>query len=325
LEKSEITEGFEMSNMRHLTGIKNLSREEIGSLLERADFWAKSPGVQSEVLRGRFVANLFFEASTRTRFSFEVAQKRLGAHVLNFIPETSSTVKGETILDTVRTLEAMGVEAAVIRTRKDGLFEELADQVELQLINAGDGTNEHPTQCLLDLLTMQQQFGKIEGLSVAIIGDLRHSRVLGSHLHALPKMGAHLLLAGPASMMPQPQLVPHGVQIVEIDEAVRTADVVMMLRVQLERHTSSLFISKEEYHLAHGLTLERARMMKPGAVIMHPAPVNRGVEIHTDLVDCERSLIHKQVTNGVAARMAVMETLLRGSDVKWESSLATAN
>lgn len=314
-----------MSNVTHLIGMKELTTEQIERLLDRARYWAERPGVQTDALKGRFVANLFFEASTRTRFSFEVAEKRLGAHVLNFIPETSSTVKGETIYDTLRTLEAMGVEAAVIRTKKDGLLKELAADVGLHLINAGDGTNEHPTQCLLDLLTMKQQFGRIEGLTVAIIGDLRHSRVLGSHLHALPKLGANLLLAGPASMMPQSQIVPDGVKTVGIDEAVRTADVVMMLRVQLERHTDALFVSKEEYHQAHGLTLERARMMKPGAVIMHPAPVNRGVEIHSDLVECEKSLIKKQVTNGVAARMAVLEIVLKGSEMTWESSLATAN
>ncbi|MDT3414794.1 MULTISPECIES: aspartate carbamoyltransferase catalytic subunit [Brevibacillus] len=314
-----------MSIVTHLIGMKELTTDQIERLLDRAEYWAERPGVQTDVLKGRFIANLFFEASTRTRFSFEVAQKRLGAHVLNFIPETSSTVKGETIYDTIRTLEAMGVEAAVIRTKKDGLLTELASEVSLHLINAGDGTNEHPTQCLLDLLTMRQQFGRIEGLTVAIIGDLRHSRVLGSHLHALPKLGANLLLAGPASMMPPAQIVPDGVKTVDIDEAVQTADVVMMLRVQLERHTDALFVSKEEYHRAHGLTLERAKMMKPGAVIMHPAPVNRGVEIHSDLVECEKSLIQKQVTNGVAARMAVLETVLKGSDKTWESSLATAN
>jgi aspartate carbamoyltransferase catalytic subunit len=314
-----------MSIVTHLIGMKELTTDQIERLLDRAEYWAERPGVQTDVLKGRFIANLFFEASTRTRFSFEVAQKRLGAHVLNFIPETSSTVKGETIYDTIRTLEAMGVEAAVIRTKKDGLLTELASEVSLHLINAGDGTNEHPTQCLLDLLTMRQQFGRIEGLTVAIIGDLRHSRVLGSHLHALPKLGANLLLAGPASMMPPAQIVPDGVKTVDIDEAVQTADVVMMLRVQLERHTDALFVSNEEYHRAHGLTLERAKMMKPGAVIMHPAPVNRGVEIHSDLVECEKSLIQKQVTNGVAARMAVLETVLKGSDKTWESSLATAN
>lgn len=311
-----------MKNVAHLIGLKDLSKEQIIQLLERAEYWAARPTEQADILHGRFVANLFFEASTRTRFSFEVAQKRLGAHVLNFIPETSSTVKGETVYDTIRTLEAMGVEAAVIRTKKEGLLQELAESVDLKLINAGDGTNEHPTQCLLDLLTMKRQFGKLSGLTVAIIGDLRHSRVLGSHLHALPKLGVNLLLSGPATMMPAH--IPQGVKIVEMEEAVKTADVVMMLRVQLERHAESLYLSKEEYHKAHGLTLERAKMMKSGAVIMHPAPVNRGVEIHTDLVECETSLIQTQVTNGVAARMAVLETLLKGSEMTWESSLATA-
>jgi len=314
-----------MNKTRHLIGLSDLSKEQMAQLLERGEYWAKRPGEQAEILRGRFVANLFFEASTRTRFSFEVAQKRLGAHVLNFIPETSSSVKGETVYDTLRTLEAMGVEAAVIRTKKEGLLQELAESVDLHLINAGDGTNEHPTQCLLDMLTMKQQFGRLEGLTVAIIGDLRHSRVLGSHLHALPKMGVKLLLSGPATMMPQPAQIPDGVKIVEIDEAIQTADVVMMLRVQLERHSEALYISKEEYHQKHGLTLERAKMMKQGAVIMHPAPVNRGVEIDTDLVESKTSLIQKQVTNGVAVRMAVLETLLKGSEMTWVSSLATAN
>ncbi|EST52744.1 aspartate carbamoyltransferase [Brevibacillus panacihumi W25] len=314
-----------MNKTRHLIGLSDLSREQMAQLLERGEYWAKRPGEQAEILRGRFVANLFFEASTRTRFSFEVAQKRLGAHVLNFIPETSSSVKGETVYDTLRTLEAMGVEAAVIRTKKEGLLQELAESVDLHLINAGDGTNEHPTQCLLDMLTMKQQFGRLEGLTVAIIGDLRHSRVLGSHLHALPKMGVKLLLSGPTTMMPQPAQIPDGVKIVEIDEAIQTADVVMMLRVQLERHSEALYISKEEYHQKHGLTLERAKMMKAGAVIMHPAPVNRGVEIDTNLVESKTSLIQKQVTNGVAVRMAVLETLLKGSEMTWVSSLATAN
>ncbi|MED1725929.1 aspartate carbamoyltransferase catalytic subunit [Brevibacillus parabrevis] len=311
-----------MNNLAHLIGLKDLSKQQLVQLLDRAQYWAARPSEQADILRGRFVANLFFEASTRTRFSFEVAQKRLGAHVLNFIPETSSTVKGETVYDTIRTLEAMGVEAAVIRTKKEGLLQELAQTVDLKLVNAGDGTNEHPTQCLLDLLTMKQQFGMLEGLTVAIIGDLRHSRVLGSHLHAMPKLGINLLLAGPPAMMPAD--IPQGVKAVGMEEAIQTSDVVMMLRVQLERHTESLYTSKEEYHKAFGLTLERATMMKQGAVIMHPAPVNRGVEIHTDLVECETSLIQKQVTNGVAARMAVLETLLKGSDTKWEPSLATA-
>lgn len=311
--------------MKHLIGMKEMSKQQIEMLIVRADAWAKQPGVQVDSLHGRFVANLFFEPSTRTRFSFEVAQKRLGAHVLNFSLETSSTTKGETMYDTLRTLESMGVEAAVIRTRENGLLPELVDRVGLHLINAGDGTNEHPTQCLLDLLTIQQQFGRIRGLKVAIIGDLRHSRVLGSHLHALPKLGAELVLSGPPSMMMAETEVPTGVKTVGIDEAVSTADVVMMLRVQLERHEDTIFESNETYHQGYGLTLERAKIMKSGAVIMHPGPFNRGVELHTDLVEADNSLIFRQVTNGVAARMAVLETLLQGGEQQWESSLATAN
>ncbi len=314
-----------MSKIVHLTGMKNLAVNQIEALLDRADFWAKQPGVQADALAGRFVANLFFEPSTRTRFSFEVAEKRLGAHVLNFSAETSSTTKGETMYDTLKTLESMGVEAAVIRTSQNGLIDEMAAKAGLAVINAGDGTNEHPTQCLLDLLTMKQQFGQLAGLKVAIAGDLRHSRVAGSHLHALPKLGAKLVLAGPPSMLLPKDQLPAGVEIVDFDEAVRTADVVMMLRVQLERHHETLFDSAEAYHLAYGLTLERERAMKPGAVIMHPAPVNRGVEIHTDLVECERSLIFKQVTNGVAVRMAVLEYAMNGGVKAWESSLEAVN
>ncbi len=312
-----------MGKRAHLTGVKGLTKAQIEGLLERANHWADRSGEQTDALAGRFVANLFFEPSTRTRFSFEVAEKRLGANVLHFSAETSSTTKGETVYDTLRTLEAMGVEAAVIRTQENGTIHELADRVGMSLINAGDGTNEHPTQCLLDLLTMKRHFGGIAGLTVAIVGDLKHSRVLGSHLHALPQLGANLLLAGPESMMRPADELPAGVRIVEIDEAVQTADVVMMLRVQLERHSEALFASAEAYHEAYGLTLKRERAMKPKAVIMHPAPVNRGVEIDTALVECERSLIFTQVANGVAVRMAVLEHVLNGGDVRWESSLET--
>lgn len=302
-----------------------MTQSQLESLLERADYWASHPGTGSQALAGRFVANLFFEPSTRTRFSFEVAEKRLGAHVLNFSAESSSTTKGESMYDTLRTLESMGVEAAVIRTSENNLLEQLSRQVGLSIINAGDGTNEHPTQCLLDLLTMKQHFQTIAGLKVAIVGDIRHSRVAGSHIHALPALGAQLVFAGPPSMMHQPSELPAGVKIESIDEAVRTADVVMMLRVQLERHKENIFSSQEEYHQAFGLTLERERAMKRHAVIMHPAPVNRGVEIHTDLVECERSLIFKQVANGVAARMAVLENVLNGGNAVWGSSLETVN
>jgi aspartate carbamoyltransferase catalytic subunit len=310
---------------RHLTGIQPLSREQIELLLNRAQYWAQRPHEKVGTLTGRFVVNLFWEPSTRTRFSFEVAEKRLGAEVLNFATATSSVTKGETVYDTLRTLESMGVEAAVIRTSQNGLLQELADSgIGLHLINAGDGTNEHPSQCLLDLLTMRQRFGKLEGLKVLIAGDLRHSRVLGSHLYALPRLGAELMLAGPANMRCPAEQLPAGVRIVDFDEGIEEADVVMMLRVQLERHGEALFSSPEEYHHLYGLTLERAVRMKPEAVIMHPAPFNRGVEIHSDLVECPRSLIFRQVANGVAVRMAILEYVLTGGKEEWASSLQTA-
>ncbi|MGE5703428.1 MAG: aspartate carbamoyltransferase catalytic subunit [Clostridia bacterium] len=309
----------------HLLGMKDRSRQEIEMLLARASYWAQKRGVQSDALQGRFVANVFLEPSTRTRFSFEVAQKRLGAHVLNFAAESSSTTKGETVYDTLKTLEAMGVEAAVIRTSENGLLDTLANQVNLTIVNAGDGTNEHPTQCLLDLLTIKQHFNRIQGLKIAIIGDLKHSRVFGSHLHALPKLGAELMVAGPEALMRDPKELPAGTKMVDVDEAVRTADVVMMLRIQLERHAGTLPMSKEEYHQAYGLTVQRAAEMKPNAVIMHPAPFNRDVEIASELIESEKSLIFTQVANGVAVRMAVLENLLSGGEKQWESSFKTAN
>ncbi|RNB91183.1 aspartate carbamoyltransferase catalytic subunit [Brevibacillus fluminis] len=309
----------------HLLGMKDRSRQEIEMLLARAAYWANERGVQSDALQGKFVANVFLEPSTRTRFSFEVAQKRLGAHVLNFAAESSSTTKGETVYDTLKTLESMGVEAAVIRTSENGLLQTLADKVNMTLVNAGDGTNEHPTQCLLDLLTIKQHFGRIQGLKIAIIGDLRYSRVLGSHLHALPTLGAELMLAGPASLMRDTAELPPGTRVVEVDEAVRTADVVMMLRIQLERHAGTLDMSKEEYHQAYGLTVGRAAQMKPHAIIMHPAPFNRDVEIASELVESEKSKIFTQVANGVAVRMAVLENLLNGGEKQWASSFKTAN
>jgi aspartate carbamoyltransferase catalytic subunit len=259
------------------------------------------------------VANLFFEPSTRTRFSFEVAAKRLGAEVLNFSESSSSRTKGETIYDTLKTLEAMGVQAAVIRSTENHLLNELQDQLNLSLVNAGAGYREHPTQALLDLLTMKEQFGQIDGLTVGIIGDIAHSRVAGSHMYALPKLGAELLIAGPPNMVERKEdPIPNGVIRSTIDEIVDKADVVMMLRIQHERHYETTHLSVEEYHQSYGLTLERANRMKSGAVIMHPGPFNRGVEIDTELIEAPNSLIHRQVTNGVFIRMAVLETLLGG-------------
>ncbi|AYB37137.1 aspartate carbamoyltransferase catalytic subunit [Brevibacillus laterosporus] len=313
--------------MKNLLGIKNLSKGDIEAILREAEYFAARPNENINLLQGRFIANLFFEASTRTRFSFEVAEKRLGAHVLNFSDSSSSTTKGETIYDTLRTLESMGVETAVIRTGQNGLFTELANEqnLNMHLVNAGEGTMEHPTQCLLDLLTMKQHHGGIQGLQVAIIGDLRHSRVFGSHLDALPKLGAKLMVSGPDQLLRDQTALPEGVRVVGMEEAIAKADVVMMLRVQLERHTGQLFSSKETYHQAYGLTLERAAMMKTNAIIMHPAPFNRGVEIDGQLVESKKSVIFPQVTNGVAVRMAVIAKMMTGGMSTWESSLKMAN
>jgi aspartate carbamoyltransferase catalytic subunit len=262
-------------------------------------------------LQDRFVVNLFFENSTRTRFSFEVAEKRLGAHVLNFQESASSTQKGETIYDTIKTIESMGVEVAVIRHSQNGLLEDLQDRLELKLINAGIGNEEHPTQALLDILTMKQEFGTLQGLKVAIIGDLKHSRVASSNYHGLKKLGAEVILSGPDVYKPLDPELREGSTWLPIEDAIGEADAVMMLRIQYERHQDrGLELSQNEYHNKYGLTEDRARFMKKGAIIMHPAPFNRDVEIASSLIESPRSRIFKQVNNGVAVRMAVLERAL---------------
>ncbi|WP_019533098.1 aspartate carbamoyltransferase catalytic subunit [Paenibacillus ginsengihumi] len=289
---------------KHLLGTKGLSAAEIGSILDRAAHWERHPEKVTNQLQGRFVANMFFENSTRTRFSFEVAEKRLGAEVLNFSAAVSSVQKGESIYDTVRTLESMGIDAGVIRMKPNGLLAELATKISVPLINAGDGSNEHPTQALLDLYTMRKEFGEFKGLKVAIIGDIRHSRVARSNLWALKTLGAEVTFCAPQEMQ-APELAEHA-PYVSMEESLR-ADVVMMLRVQLERHEGSLFGSAEQYRAAYGLTAERAAKMAPHAIIMHPAPVNRNVEIDDELVECPRSKIFAQMSHGVPIRMAVIE------------------
>ncbi len=304
--------------------LKDLSKEEISNILDRGDYWADS-------LNSRFtniprsidnpvVCNLFFETSTRTRFSFEVAAKKLGFHVLNFDPKTSSTEKGETLYDTLRTLEAMKVSVAIIRSPEEGILQEIASKLDMSVINAGAGANEHPSQGLLDLLTMRQHFGRIEGLKVAIIGDIKHSRVANSNIIGLSKFGAQIMLAGPKEWMPE----TYSSLFYEPDEAVSKADIVMLLRVQKERHTlkqnfeireDGTFIIREggvesSYFERYGLSQNRFERMQAHAVIMHPAPFNRCIEIDGDLVENPRSLIYKQVSNGVAVRMAVLERAL---------------
>nr|WP_305728484.1 aspartate carbamoyltransferase catalytic subunit [Paenibacillus sp. CF384] len=290
---------------RSLLGLKELSKEEISSILDRAAYWEASSTKVEPVQQGKFVANMFFENSTRTRFSFEVAEKRLGTEVLNFSAAVSSVQKGESIYDTVRTLESMGIDAGVIRLKPIGVLAELAQKIKVPLINAGDGNNEHPTQALLDLYTMRKQFGELKGLTVSIIGDIQHSRVARSNLYALQKFGVNVRFCAPDTMKAAELDAPY----VSIEEALRS-DVVMMLRVQLERHESGILSSAESYREQFGLTEERAATLAPHAIIMHPAPINRDVEIDDALVEHPQSRIFPQMANGVPIRMAVIERAL---------------
>lgn len=294
-------------SQRSLLGLKGMEASELTSILDRAAYWDAHTEKQVSVLQGKFVANMFFENSTRTRFSFEMAEKRLGAEVLNFTAAASSVEKGESIYDTVRTLESMGIDAGIIRLKPAGVLQELAQKVGVPLINAGDGNNEHPTQALLDMYTMRRHFGELKGLHVAIIGDIMHSRVARSNFWALTSMGAKVSFCAPDNM--QAGDIPQ-MQYVSMEEALQ-ADVVMMLRVQLERHASGMLKSAEEYRQQYGLTEERAAKMKEHAVIMHPAPVNRNVEIDDALVESPKSKIFTQMQNGVPIRMAVIERALR--------------
>ncbi|MEC0205066.1 aspartate carbamoyltransferase catalytic subunit [Paenibacillus lautus] len=289
---------------RSLLGLKDISRDEIGSILNRAAYWEAQSEKVVPVLQSKFAVNMFFENSTRTRFSFEMAEKRLGAEVMNFAAAASSVEKGESIYDTVRTLESMGIDAGVIRLKPAGVLQELAERISIPLVNAGDGNNEHPTQALLDLYTMKKSFGELKGLTVSIIGDIKHSRVARSDLWALQKFGAHVQFCAPETMQ-APELARYA-PYVSMERALK-ADVVMMLRVQLERHNEGVFKSSAEYREQYGLTEERAAKLSGHTIIMHPAPVNRNVEIDDAVVESARSMIFKQMANGVPIRMAVME------------------
>ncbi|WP_422660400.1 aspartate carbamoyltransferase catalytic subunit [Paenibacillus sp. EC2-1] len=294
---------------RSLLGLKDISRDEIDSILNRAAYWEAQPDKVIPVLNQKFAVNMFFENSTRTRFSFEMAEKRLGAEVMNFTAAASSVEKGESIYDTVRTLESMGVDAGVIRLKPSGVLQELAKQVSIPLVNAGDGNNEHPTQALLDLYTMKKNFGELKGLTVSIIGDIKHSRVARSDLWSLQKFGAKVQFCAPPSM--QASELAQYAPYVSMEQALK-ADVVMMLRVQLERHHEGLISSNAEYREHYGLTEERASKLSGHTIIMHPAPVNRNVEIDDVVVECSRSMIFNQMANGVPVRMAVMERAMKG-------------
>lgn len=299
--------------MRHMLGLKGLTREEITRILDTAErFKAVSERRIKKVptLRGRTVITAFFENSTRTKMSFELAAKRLSADTLSFSASTSSTRKGETLMDTARNLDAMKPDAIIMRHPASGAPHLLARNFPWTVINAGDGINEHPSQALLDMLTMRDHLGDLEGRTVAIVGDIYHSRVARSNIFGLTTMGARVLVAGPGTMCP-PALEERGVEVRHrIDDVVEEADVVMMLRVQRERLGRAMISSVREYARFYGLDLDRLGKARPDVVVMHPGPINRGVEMSPDVADGERSVILEQVTNGIATRMALLYLLL---------------
>ena len=297
-----------------LLDIESLDRTEIEAILERARFFQPLPNEsyrRLEVLRGKTIVNLFFEASTRTRVSFEIAAKRLGADTLTIAAAGSSVSKGESLVDTLNTLVAMRPNAIVMRHAASGAPHFLARHMKIPIVNAGDGTHEHPTQALLDARTILDHRPSLTGLRVAIIGDIAHSRVARSNVHLLSKFGADIVLCGPAPLLPGElaHLAP-GVRLAHnMDEALREADVIMMLRVQLERqHEAPMAAS--EYFRFYGLRLEHLNLAKPDAIVMHPGPINRGRELSSEVADSQRSVILNQVENGVAVRMAVLERIL---------------
>lgn len=285
--------------------ITELSTERINRIVQEALAFAegKTAKIEGEV----FCSNLFFEDSTRTKTSFDIAERKLGLQVVPFDASNSSVNKGESLYDTVKTIESLGVNLVVIRDKKDRYFDELKN-VKIPVINGGDGTGNHPSQCMLDLMTIYQEFGKFEGLKVGIVGDVKHSRVANSNAEALRRLGAKVYFSGPEQWFDEGALI-NGTYL-SVDEMIHEVDVLMLLRIQHERHDSKMSFSASEYHKKYGLTKERERAMKKEAIIMHPAPINRGVEIDTDLVECERSRVFRQMQNGVFARMAILKEAL---------------
>ena len=300
---------------KDLLGMRDLSVEEVTLILETADSFKEVSGRDIKkvpTLRGKTVVNLFFEPSTRTRTSFELAAKRLSADVINFTTSTSSMVKGETLLDTASNIQAMRADFIVLRHPAAGAPHILGRALQAAVINAGDGGHEHPTQALVDLFTLREKKREFRGLRVAIIGDISHSRVARSNIFALTKLGAEVRIAGPPTMIPRD--IEHlGVSVFyNLDEALAGVDVIMMLRLQLERQGIALFPGIREYATCYGLTPERLRMASPDVLVMHPGPINRGVEISAEVADSVSSVILEQVTNGVAVRMAVLYLLSGG-------------
>ena len=302
---------------RHLLGIQDLSPSEINTVLDTAEsFYEISTREVKKVptLRGKTIINFFLEPSTRTRSSFELAAKRLSADIVNFNQQASSVIKGESFKDTILNLEAMNPDAIIIRHSSSGTPRFATTFCRSHIINAGDGAHEHPTQALLDAFTIKQEKGHIEGLKVLIVGDILHSRVARSNIFLLRKMGAKVILVGPPSFLPV-EFKKFGVEIdFNLERALAGADVIMMLRIQLERQGRNFFPSIREYRNLYSLTAKRFRRAKKNAIIMHPGPISRGVEISADMADSVKSVILKQVENGIAIRMAVLYLLLGGKE-----------
>lgn len=301
-----------MMTTKDLLGIKELSLEEINLILDTAAGFKDVLGRDIKkvpTLRGRTAVNLFYEPSTRTRTSFELAAKRLSTDVINFSVPTSSVVKGESIIDTALTVQALGADFIIIRHSSAGVPHLLSKQLNASIINAGDGTNEHPTQALLDAFTIKEKKGKIEGLTIAIVGDIAHSRVAKSNIYCLTRLGAKVRLIGPPTLIPK-EIENMRVEVFHnMEDGLKGVDVLMMLRIQMERQGKGFFPSIEEYFKNWGLTSERFAHAKHNVVVMHPGPMNRGVEITSEIADGPSSVILEQVTNGIAVRMAVMYLL----------------
>ncbi|MGE8204151.1 aspartate carbamoyltransferase catalytic subunit [Heyndrickxia sp. NPDC080065] len=297
--------------MSHLLTMSDLKKNEIMEILQDAEQFSRGSIWTSP--QKIYATNLFFEPSTRTKCSFEIAERKLGFEVIPFEVSTSSWQKGESLYDTVKTLESIGVNIAVIRHELNHFYEELIPNIKIPIINGGDGCGQHPTQSLLDLFTIKQEFGSFEELNIAIIGDVSHSRVARSNMEALKMLGANVVFSGPPEWFDESFSLG---KYVPIDQAIEQSDVVMLLRIQHERHQGDMLFTAEQYHAQFGLTIEREKRMKKGSIIMHPAPINRGVEIADSLVESEKSRIFKQMENGVYIRMAVLkraiENTLRG-------------
>ncbi len=304
-----------LSGRKDLLGIQELSKEDIYHILDiAAEMKEKvlSGDKKTYHLQGKSIVTLFYENSTRTRLSFELASKYMSASSANITASGSSVQKGETLIDTGKTIDSMGTDIIIIRHSAAGAPHLLAKNVKAGVINAGDGMNEHPTQALLDMLTIRENLGGFEGLKIALLGDITHSRVARSDAFAATKLGASIYAAGPETLIPMGFEEAGNVKICKtVEEAVEDADVIINLRIQLERQKSALFPTIHEYSEFYGMNEKRLKMAKPGALIMHPGPINRGVELNSYIADCDQSYINRQVTNGVAVRMAVLHLLCK--------------